>query len=244
MTPQEHLDHIAAESANFASATAGALGQKVDHLGDWSIRDLVAHLGGVYSFVTANVVDPSDKRRPPGDDANAPEGDAISDWFAERRTTLLTTLSSADPGQPMWTFAGMKTVDWWKRRMAAETCVHRWDAEAGINGMDPVDPIDSDLATDGVDEYLDVSLRFSSNRPDRRYPVESLHLHRSDGPGEWMLVSDGKGGVAVTHEHGKGDAAVRGPASALLLWIWGRQTTEVEVFGDQDVAQTWQSLAP
>ncbi len=59
-----------------------------------------------------------------------------------------------------------------------------------------------------------------------------------------MLASDGKDGVAVTHEHGKGDAAVRGPASALLLWVWGRPTAEVEVYGDQAVAQAWQSLAP
>jgi uncharacterized protein (TIGR03083 family) len=243
VTPQQHLDHIAAESAHFASATAGALEQKISHLTDWTVRDLVAHLGGVYSFVTANVADPSDERRRPGDEANAPAGDAINDWFTERRTTLLATLSSADPDLPTWTLAGLKTADWWKRRMAAETCVHRWDAEAGIKGIDAAAPIDDELATDAVNEYLEVFLR-SSRRDDRVYPAESLHLHRSDGPGEWMLASDGKGGVAVTHEHGKGDAAVRGPASALLLWLWGRRTTEVEVFGDQAVAQAWQSLAP
>jgi hypothetical protein len=59
-----------------------------------------------------------------------------------------------------------------------------------------------------------------------------------------MLVSDGQGGVAVTHEHGKGDAAIRGPASALVLWLWGRPTPGVEIFGDQAVAEAWRSLAP
>ncbi len=120
MTPQQHLDHIAAESAHFASAIAGSSEQKIGHLNDWTVRDLAAHLGGVYAFVTANVEKPGTERNATGDEATAPTGDAINDWFAERRTTLLTTLSSADPGLPMWTFAGMKTVDWWKRRMAAK----------------------------------------------------------------------------------------------------------------------------
>lgn len=244
MTPQQHLDHVAAESAHFASATAGALDHTISHLDDWSIRDLVAHLGGVYAWVTANVASAGTEPQSSGDEANAPEDASINDWFAERRTTLLATLSSADPDVPMWTFAGVKNAQWWKRRMAAETCVHRWDADAGIKGIDRAHPIDSDLATDGVDEYLDVSLRFSSGRPDRAYPAESLHLHRSDGPGEWMLASDGAGGVAVTHEHGKGDAAVRGPASALLLWVWGRPADDVEIFGDPTVAEAWRSLAP
>jgi len=57
------------------------------------------------------------------------------------------------------------------------------------------------------------------------------------------MVGDDQGGLTVTHEHGKGDAAVRGPASQLLLWIWGRPVSEVQVFGDDAVAAAWQALA-
>jgi len=235
-----YLDHAAAESAHFASAAAGALDSPVPHLGDWKVSDLVAHLGQVYSYVITCTSEPGTAPEA----SPAPAGDALNEWFGERRATLLATLSGAADDAPAPSFAGEQTVGWWKRRMAHETTVHRWDAEATTRGHGVANPIDSDLATDGIDEYLAVGLRRSSSRPDRSYPPETLHLHRSDGPGEWMLVGDGNGGLTVTHEHGKGDAAVRGPASDLVLWIWGRPATNIEIFGDEAVARAWQALAP
>ena len=119
----------------------------------------------------------------PGAEAAASEGDAIHDWFDERRTSLLAALSGADPAASVWTFAGTSDAAWWSRRMASETAVHRWDVEVALSALEQVHPIDSDLATDAVAEDLEVSLLFSSSRPDRAYPAESLHLHRGDGPG-------------------------------------------------------------
>lgn len=238
MTPEQYLDHIAADSAQLASAAAAALDQPITFVGDWTVGALVAHLGAVYTGVIG-ALDP-DATSP----AAAPEGDAVNPWFAERRTALLAALAAADNDASVETFAGTQTVGWFKRRIASETAVHRWDVDAALNGPDGAEPIDSELAADAIDEYLEVGLRFSSRRPDRIYPTESLHLHRSDGPGEWMLVGDGAGGLTVTHEHGKGDAAVRGPASSLLLWVWGRPAGELQIFGDEAVASTWQALAP
>lgn len=242
MTPQQHLDHVAADSARFASIAAGNLDASISHLG-WTMHELVAHLGAVYSMVAAAVAAQGGAPEV-GDERHAPEGDAINAWFGERRTAVLAALSDAAPDDRAWTFAGEATMAWWMRRMASETGVHRWDAEAGTTRLADIAPIDGDLATDAIDEYHAVSLRFSSSRPDRAYPSQSLHLHRSDGPGEWMLISDGAGGVSITHEHGKGDAAVRGPASELLLWSWGRPTHDIQIFGDEAVATAWQQLAP
>ena len=155
---------------------------------------------------------------------------------------MLDALSAAEPDDPAWGFAGDMTAGFWQRRMAHETTVHRVDAEHGA-GTD-VAAIPGDVARDGIDEYTAVGLRFSSSKPERDYPTDSLHLHRTDGDGEWMFVGDGEGGVTVTAEHGKGAAAVRGPAHSLLLWIWGRPVSDVELFGDTDVATRWQSVAP
>lgn len=239
MTPEQYLDQIAAESANFASATAGNLDQDIEFLDGWQVRDLVAHLGAVYSFIIANTTELGTEPVQAGDEANPPEGEAINGWFAERRATLLTTLSSVDPSAQAWTFMGMQPAAWWIRRMAHETSVHRWDAEAAVSGPGGADPIDADMATDGIDEFLVFTLR---KKPGRTYPTESLHLHRSDGPGEWMLVSDGDE-LVITHEHGKGAAAARGDASDLLMWIWGRPATGIEVFGDETVATAWREIA-
>jgi len=125
--------------------------------------------------------------------------------------------------------------------MRNETVVHLWDARtaAGVT-----ESIERNRAVDGIEEFYVVSAGASKlfNRP---FPQGSLHLHCTDGPGEWTVNrGETELDLVLTHEHAKGDAAVRGSASDLLLWIWGRPGGEVEIFGDQAVADAWQALAP
>jgi predicted lipid carrier protein YhbT len=48
----------------------------------------------------------------------------------------------------------------------------------------------------------------------------------------------------VTREHAKGDAAVRGPASDLLLVVYGRKPTDaVEVLGDASLFDRFREQA-
>jgi hypothetical protein len=64
---------------------------------------------------------------------------------------------------------------------------------------------------------------------------ETLHFHCTDIEGEWLLVGSDDG-VTVTRNHAKGDAATRGSASDLMLFVWGRvPVSQVEVFGDGDL---------
>ena len=239
-----HLAHIEADTEALIAAATTSLDATIDFLSNWKVRDLVAHIGAVWAIVTAQVTGDGrgDEIVAPGPEAQAPDGDAIVDWIGERRDALLAGLRNADPDKVTWSFAGPNDVTWWTRRMASETAVHRFDAQTAAGSPQPIDP---DLAGDAVDEYLHVGLQFSSSRPDRVYPAQTLHLHRSDGPGEWMLARGAtENDVVITHEHGKGDAAVRGPASDLLLWVWGRPTEAVEIFGDESVAEAWRFLAP
>ena len=88
----------------------------------------------------------------------------------------------------------------------------------------------------------------------RRFDMEAfgdpatVHLHATDDvpdhAGEWMIsVADE---VTWSHDHGKGDVAVRGAASDLLLLAWGRldpAADAFEVFGDGDIAHRWQAGA-
>ena len=148
---------------------------------------------------------------------------------------------TAEPDATAWGFTPSREASFWQRRMAQETLVHRWDAEKAAGDVTPMPP---ELARDGIDEYLAVGLRYSGRRPERDYPTESLHLHCTDTEGEWMLVGQGINAFTVTHEHGKGDAAVRGTSEDILLWIWGRPDVDVQIFGDESVAATWQALAP
>ena len=94
------------------------------------------------------------------------------------------------------------------------------------------------LAADGIDEWLHLFLP-RRPLPEGQAPW-TLHLHGTDDPapaagGEW-LVRFGRDGAVITQEHAKGDVAVRGPVSDLLLLLWNRlprpQAAEVSTFGD------------
>ena len=67
------------------------------------------------------------------------------------------------------------------------------------------------------------------------------------GPtGEWTIIND-EDGVGWSHEHGKGDVALRGPAKDLLLAIVRRRTAAeagIEVFGDTAVWDSWLERTP
>jgi hypothetical protein len=52
----------------------------------------------------------------------------------------------------------------------------------------------------------------------------SVHLHATDGDGEWFIETGD--GLTWTRAHEKGDVAVRGTTSDLLLLVWGRLGTD------------------
>ena len=78
----------------------------------------------------------------------------------------------------------------------------------------------------------------------------TLHLHATDdglgAAGEWTITGTGDG-IAWSHEHGKGDAALRGSAKDLLLAVVRRQPVadgDIEVFGDTAVWDGWLDRTP
>jgi len=241
MEKAEFLDALEADSEAFISAAASAAPDApVTQCGDWTMRDLVQHQVFVWGFATANVTGGGEKTGPA---TKAPEDEGkIFEWAASVRATMLETLRAADPDTAAWSFAApFQTAGFWQRRMMAETVVHRWDAETVAGNAQPIDPA---IAAECIDEYTEVGLRFSSGRPNREYPTSSLHLHCTDTEGEWILTGTDGPDFTVAREHTKGDAAVRGRAEDLLLWIWGREAGEVEILGDESVAATWRALAP
>ena len=141
----------------------------------------------------------------------------------------------------MWTFHRPdQTVGFWRRRMAQETAVHRVDAESAHG--DPR-PVPAALAADGVTELLEVFLAPHSDGAPVGGRGESLHLHATDTEGEWQLRLL-PAGVEVGRGHAQGDAAAAGGASDLLLFLWGRATTDpLEVSGDPALLSRVRELA-
>ena len=186
----------------------------------WTVHDVVGHVGRVYRSV-GEILRDRLQEPPPRHLPAAPPGAAVVDFYEEAHAELVELLSAAGPDERVWTWSGDHRVGFYTRRMANETAVHRWDAESAHGRAAPVD---AGLAVDAIDEYLDIVLPFSLRNFERELPVGSLHLHRTDGDGEWLLESR-DGTLVVERAHRKGVAAVRAPASDLLLLLWNRRPT-------------------
>jgi uncharacterized protein (TIGR03083 family) len=131
------------------------------------------------------------------------------------------------------------TVGFWQRRQAHETAIHRWDAQLASGSPDP---IDAELAIDGIDEVLTMI----PMRPMGEPPTgegETIQLRCTDRDAEWLVYLLPE---TITFEpgHAKADVAARASASDLLLLLWGRVPLDaVEVQGDAGVLTRFQDAA-
>ena len=234
-----NITHIDADGRALIEAVAAAPEAQVHACPGWTNRDLAKHMGGVYAFVIAQLHAGNPESRAPSNAPDAPETGDITPWLRDRHQDVLAALRASTPDAPVWTWIPEKTAAFFYRRMAQETAVHRWDAQQAAGTLTPLDP---ELATDGINEVMTVFMQNAPRGP-IDYPAGSLHLHRTDGEGEWMLTAQ-DGVLTVTHEHAKGDAAARGPAQDILLYLWGRGRQGLECHGDDALIDAWSSVTP
>jgi len=253
LAPDRYYAEITASTATLAALVGREdLAQTVPSCPDWTLRQLATHVGRAHRWAAETVRTRSTEFIPfrsvpdgrfPDDPAGQPG------WLTAGADQLIGEVSQAGPDQ-VWAFGIMRPAGFWARRMAHETAVHRADAELATGAAPVIEP---DIAADGIDEWLTFVTVPDPGREDTRLaglsPGGSLHVHAGDvpsGAGEW-LISHGPGGIEVRREHGKGDAAVRGPASGLLLALTRRLSPEqagVEVLGDPAVLGSWLAATP
>jgi uncharacterized protein (TIGR03083 family) len=237
LAASEYLSLLRSDGAELGRAAARALDGPVAACPGWDGADLVRHVSVLHHWV-AVVVRTRAVERPHRD--GPPEsaaGAGLVPWYEAGLQELVTALAEVDPEERVWSWGDPAHRSFfWFRRMAQETAVHRWDAQAITSAPAPIGPA---LAVDGIDEMLDLFLPMAAS--DGRGPDigGSLHIHATDIEGEWTL-RPGQDGLQVERGHGKGDAAVRGSASDLLLFLWGRvPATSLEAFGDPAILQRW-----
>lgn len=230
------LPVLRAEGGALLAAAHADLDRPVPSCPGWDVRRLVAHVGRVHRFCASHVARGSIGPPPPA--PRAPRDDGVLEWYAEGLAELLLLLDAVDPALPAWNFspAAPKVAAFWPRRMAHETAVHRWDAQAASG---PPVAFDPPVAADGVDEVLTVLVPHHPARAEGGPgPDGSVHVHLTDTPGEWLVRLAGTA-VEVTSGHAGADSALRGPASDTLLALWGRRPLDappLEVLGDPELA--------
>ena len=237
------VNQIEIDGRRLIEVARADLDAAVPTCGDWKLRDLVGHMGWVHGLVGNNVAGRVTEPLPREQMPQVPDDDSVVEFAAASLGRLVDALAGIEPEAPVWNWSPRPDAGFYFRRMLHETSVHRWDAE---NAVGAAGGVDGDHGRDGVDEYFDFVLPNAQKRKRRDLPSGSLHLHRTDGDGEWVVTAEGDD-VVVEHAHAKGDAAVRGPGGALFLALWSRLPLDdgaLEVLGDQATVRAWTALAP
>ena len=217
---------------------------------DWTLKQLFRHVGRgnrwaaqIIAERRSQPLDPREVRdgRPPDDP------DAAIDWLNGGAQQVIIAVDQVGSDARVWTFLGPRPAGWWIRRRLHEVVVHLADAALAL-GVD-FDP-GPELAADAISEWIELMVVQADRQGAAGGAGRTLHLHATDaglGPtGEWTIVND-EDGCRWSHEHGKGDVALRGPAKDLLLAIVRRRAVadgDIEVFGDTAVWDAWLDRTP
>jgi uncharacterized protein (TIGR03083 family) len=226
---QQRWDALRREGSAFREAVGAAeLGSPVPSCPDWTLEQLVAHLGGEHRTAIAAI----GGRGAAPDHVDVPPltGGELLEWWDEGYADLLDLLGSADADAPAWNpYVAARTAGFWFRRQAVETALHRWDAQLAATGL--TEPLHRTIAADGVDEVLTVFLPSGRGTgPHDRFGL--LRLFPDDIEASWTVRVRGAA-VSVLDTHTVLDPGphppveAHGPASDLLLVVWGRIGVDV-----------------
>lgn len=246
MTPDRYLELTERDGRRLAAVAGAAdLAAPISTCPGWDVRDCVVHTGEVYRDKVACI---RLQRQPEADEVERvppPGADPVA-WFTEGLDGMLDELRSHSPDDPAFSWSTSptaQTVGFWYRRMAQETAVHRLDVEDGAGDPTPIDP---ELASDGIDEVLDVFLGYdwSSIPPEWWGDVDP---HAGDGRtvavragGRVWRSTLGADAIPLSRDDGPADASVTGDPEAVLLWLWGRRPDEaVTLDGDHAVLRAF-----
>jgi len=240
MTTPSYSELVAAirsEGETILAAARFGLEADVPTCAGWEVDDLLLHVGRVFTRASTLV---GERLTTQQDYApEPPTGTDPVDYLNNALDDLVEALTSADADTPVWNWSGeSQTAAFWARRMAHESVVHRYDAQRA-HGV--AQPIDADLAIDGLDEMVDVLLPRIVERDNVILPTATYVLSATDD-GDWS-VRLGPDGVERLDVAKEPDVTVRGTPSALLLAAYNRiKWTSLEVDGDATLLESWSQL--
>jgi len=247
-------DELVIQTGLLREVVAGAdLSATVPTAPDWTLADLLGHVGGnlraVEQAVRTGIPVTEPEREVPGHAGPGGEHPAALDaWLASAAEAAAATLRSAGPDAQ----AQLWDIRWptaaWARRAAHDLVVHRADAAGTVGAAYRVD---GGLAVDAVDEFLDLLSGIAAAGSGEGAgggdpgPGGTVHLHATDAgpdlPAEW-LVELAPPAFRWRHAHQKATVAVRAPLADLLRVVTRRLSPDaegVEVLGDRSVLDAW-----
>ncbi|GAA1300828.1 maleylpyruvate isomerase family mycothiol-dependent enzyme [Saccharothrix xinjiangensis] len=238
------IDVVELEAERLAAAAEGQRPERqVPACPGLNLGETARHVGSTYRMVSTWLREGS---QPLVWQQDPEEGQELPEYVRGGVRDLVRALRAREPDDPCETWwPAERNHNFWARRLAHESTVHRMDVQ-GAAGL-PVDPVDDDVAEDGIDEILSLWL---GHRLDlmgvRGTRLGSVAIGT---PGRTWIAATGPEPAAahllLPDEGPTADAEVRGTPMQLYRWLWGRIPDRDlrPTTGDHDaIAQLWALL--
>ena len=230
-----------------AVASASGLELPVPTCPEWTLFDLVEHLGQVHRF-WARAVEAGPADAPPAEpasqDAGAPrEPGALLDWSADSTRLLLEALREAGPDRGCWTWWGGSSSPQNSgavaRHQVQEATVHTYDAQLTVGAPQP---LPQEAALDGVDEFLTTCCEGTDPWPHEAGAIDFQATEgrawrmslSADGSRTTRLPAPGTAAATPVGSAGAATVSARGTAVELVLSLYGRIPLDsLEIEGDR-----------
>jgi uncharacterized protein (TIGR03083 family) len=239
-----------------AVMSAPSLEPQVPTCPEWTLLDLVAHLGEVHRF-WAVAVNAGPAADPPAESASerakaAPrEREALLAWSAASTRQLLDALREAGPDRDCWTWWGPsqspQTSGAVARHQVQEVTVHTYDAQITVGAAQP---LPDEAALDGVEEFLSTCVAWTQPWP---HEAATVDFHVTEGR-SWRLSVSPDGaratrlptpGTIPASAAGRdpATASARGTANEMVLVLYDRIPIDsLRIEGDRrlfDLLRDW-----
>ncbi len=229
LTTDELIAVVQAESALLSEqAERILLSDRVPTSPEWTVQQLLHHVGGVQRWATAIVAGAREQFPAPEEQAAffaAPDGNLIG-WFLTGAVRLAEALCAApeDLRAAMFLRNADGARHFWSRRQAHEATIHRVDALSARLGRIPSTAeagIRTWLALDGIDELVTgfVPRRSSRLRTDEPFTVV---IKPNDADAAWTVRVSGQPPSVERGVDRDAHSVLTGSAAALYLGLWNR----------------------
>ena len=206
---------------------------------DWQVRDLVRHVGGIHRWAATIVREARPRPFDPFPELEAawPADAELLGWFRDGHAELVRVLEAAPVDLECFAiFRDQPPREFWARRQAHETGMHRADAEAASGA---ITPFDVDQAVDGIEEMLFGFATRAGSRLVSESP-RTVAFFAVDAAREWSVRIGPDGPHAERGGAQDANCRVSASASDLFLLMWNRiGVHQVEVLGDPAALDLW-----
>jgi uncharacterized protein (TIGR03083 family) len=253
LTTADHIELLGAEADRFAASLAGAdLDATVVTCPDWTVRDLVSHVGGLHrwssALVAGGIVAETWRSSLPLEYPDRQASlDARREWLVAGGAQACRTFASAEPAAPVWAWGADQHGRFWPRRMLFETGIHRLDLDLTLGRTAD---LPAHVAVEGIDEQLEnlpFVARWNAEVGRLRGRGETLGFAARDADASWRVRLEPDGwwwdrGSGPTPDADAADAAdvvAEATALDLLLVMVGRPIPDLAVRGDRALLDRW-----